>query len=138
MRATLYPKTLALAALPSAALAADEAVNGTTIDLGVYGNDFRTVMFVVQTATVTDGTHAFTLEESVNGTDWTAVPASRVQGSLPTVVAANDDVVFSFGYVPSTQQYVRCVVTSADTTTGGVIGAVALCSEGSTSPVARA
>ncbi|WP_330253136.1 hypothetical protein OG874_00525 [Nocardia sp. NBC_00565] len=137
MRETLYVKTLVRVALPATVLDDDEATNGTTVDLGVFGNDFRTVMFVVQTGTVTDGTHAFTLEESVNGTDWTAVPAARVQGVLPTVAAAHDDAVFSFGYIPSTQQYVRCVVTSASTTTGGVIGAVAVCSEGSNSPVAR-
>lgn len=138
MRDTLYTKTLVRQALPSAALDADAAVNGTTVDLGIYGNDFRTVLFVVQTATVTDGTHVFTLEESANNSDWTAVPADRVQGSLPSVVAANDDAVFQFGYIPAGVQYVRCVVTSASTTTGGVIGAVAILSGASSSPVARA
>lgn len=138
MRETLYTKTLAQKALPSAALGDDGATNGTTVDLGIYGNDFRTVLFVVQTGAVTDGTHVFSLEESLNNSDWTAVPAERVQGTAPTIASSNDDAVFMFGYIPASAQYVRCVVTSASTTAGGVIGAVALCSEGSTSPVARA
>lgn len=138
MRDTLYTKTLALTALPSSVLADDVATNGSTINLGVYGNDFRTALFVVQTGVVTDGTHAVTLEESVNGTDWTGVPADRVQGALPTVVAANDNVLFQFGYIVANCQYVRCVVTSATTTIGAVIGAIALCSGASSTPVARA
>ena len=138
MRDTLYNKTLTRVALPAATRTANAAVNGTSVDLGVFGNDFRTVMFVVQTGTVTDGSWVFTLQESYDNSAWTAVPATRVQGSLPTVVAANDDTVLEFGYVPSDRQYVRVVVTSTGSTTGAAIGAVALCSEASSVPVARA
>lgn len=137
MRDTLYTKSLARAALPSASIATNTTTNGTTVDLGVFGNDFRTVLFVVHTATITDGSFAFSLEESDDATAWTAVPSDRVQGSLPTVVAVNDNVVFTFGYIPAGGQYVRCVVVSTSVTSGGVMGAVAVCSGAGSSPVAR-
>lgn len=137
MRSTLYNRCLTQKALASA-----ERVNGTAngiaVDLSVYGNDFRTVLFIVSAATITDGSHAITMQESVDGTNWTTVPASRRQGSLPTIVAANDDAVFEFGYIVGTQQYVRLVATTTGATTGGIYSAVAVCSEASTTPVARA
>lgn len=136
MRDTLYTKTLSRIALPLATIADDGAVNGTTVDLGVYGNDFRTVMFTVHAGTLTDGEFAFTLEESLNGSDWTAVAARHTQGTLPTVDTS--DTISEFGYVPNGKQYVRLVCTAAETTAGGPLSAVALCSGASTSPVARA
>lgn len=134
---TLYPLCLPQLALASAART-NGAANGATIDLGVYGNDFRSVLFVVTTGTVTDGTHAITLEHSNDGSSWSAVPASRRQGSLPSVVAASDDSVFDFGYVVGTEQYVRIVATTSGATTGGIFSAVAVLSAASSSPVARA
>lgn len=136
MRNTLYNNTLVVAALASAART-NGTVNGTTVDLGAFGNDFRSVMFIVSTATVTDGTHAITMQDSPDGTNWTAVPAAKRQGSLPTVLAANDDTLYQFGYIVGTNQYVRLVATTTGATTGGVYSAVAVLSEASSSPVAR-
>ena len=133
---TLYDSSLARVALASAARTNGTA-NGTTVDLGVFGNDFRTVMFVVVTGTITDGTHTVSMQDSPDGTTWTAVAANRVQGSLPTIAAADDDTVFSFGYTAGTQQYVRLVVVTAGATTGGVFSAMAILSGGNISPVAR-
>jgi hypothetical protein len=137
VRKTLYNNCLVKPALPSAART-NAVVNGTTVDVGVFANDFRTVMFIVSTATITDGSHAFTMQDSPDGTTWTAVPAAKRQGSLPTVVAADDDTLFTFGYVVDTNQYVRLVVTTTGATTGGVFSAVAVMSEGTFAPVARA
>lgn len=136
MRNTLYNHCLVRTALPSAART-NGTVNGATVDLGVFGNDFRTVMFVVSTATVTDGSHAITMQDSPDGTAWTAVAAGFRQGSLPTIVAADDDTLFTFGYIVGTNQYVRLVVATTGATTGGVFGANAILSEASSSPVAR-
>lgn len=134
---TLHNNTLAVLALASDARTdGDDA--GATIDLSVYGNDFRDVEFVVTTATITDGTHAVTIEHSDNGTDWTAAPDSRVIGSLPSIVAANDNAVFQFGYKVGTEQYVRISVETSDSETGGVFSAVALLASGSNRPPARA
>ena len=93
---TLYDDTLVRAALPSAARTNGTA-NGATVDLGVFGNDFRTVMFVVSTGTITDGTHAVSLEDSPDGTTWTAVAAGRVQGSFRRSLQRTMTRVFSFG-----------------------------------------
>lgn len=136
MRHTLYNHCLVKPALPSAART-NAVVNGTTVDLGVFGNDFRTVMFVVSTATITDGSHAFTMQDSPDGSAWSTVPAAKRQGSLPTIVAADDDSLFSFGYIVDTNQYVRLVATTTGATTGGIYAAVAVLSEASSSPVAR-
>jgi hypothetical protein len=137
MRRTLYSHCLTQPALASAART-NGTVNGITVDLGVYGNDFRSALFIVTTGTVTDGSHAITIQDSPDGTNWTAVPAVKRQGSLPTIVAANDDALFEFGYIVGTNQYVRVVATTSGATTGGVFSAVAVLSGASSSPVARA
>lgn len=136
MRRTLYNQCLTVAALPSGART-NGTVNGTTVDLGIYGNDFRTALFIVSTGTITDGSHAFKIQDSPDGTNWTDVPTARRQGTAPTVVAANDDTLFEVGYIVGTQQYVRLVVTTTGATTGGVFSAVAVLSGASSSPVAR-
>lgn len=137
MRDTLYTQTLARVALPTVARTSG-TVNGTTVDLGVFGNDFRTVMFVVLAGAITDGSHAITVQDSPDGSSWANADAGSIQGSLPTLISTSDDAVFEFGYIVGTRQYVRLVATTSAATTGGVFGAVALLSSGSVSPVARA
>jgi hypothetical protein len=136
MRRTLYNSCLTQTAFTSATRT-NGTVNGATVDLGVFGNDFRTVLFVVSTGTITDGSHAITMQDSPDGTNWTTVPAAARQGSLPTIVAANDDTLFEFGYIVGTNQYVRLVATTTGATGGGVYSAVAVLSGAGTSPVAR-
>lgn len=136
MRSTLYSHSLVRVALTSATRT-NGAVNGTTVDLGVFGNDFRTVLFVVQTGTVTDGTHAITVQDSPDGSAWAAVDAAYLQGALPTITGTDDDAVFQFGYIAGTKQFVRLVATTSSATTGGVFSAVAVLGAASSSPVAR-
>lgn len=132
----LHTQTLAVSALASAALV-NGANNGVTVDLGAFGNDFRDVLFVVQSGTVTDGSHAVTVQESANGTDWTSVPAPRILGTLPTIVAADDNKLYQLGARAGTARYVRLLVTTSGATTGGVISAIAVLGAGSNNPVAR-
>jgi hypothetical protein len=132
---SIYSGTLTRRALTSVARTNGTA-NGDTVDTAVFGNNFRTVMFAILTATITDGSHVVSLEDSDNGSAWSAVPADRIQGSLPTIVAANDDTIFEVGCVV-TRRYVRVVVTTSTATTGGVFGAVALLGAPSVSPPAR-
>lgn len=135
---TLYSQSRAVSALAYAVRNSNEATDGIAIDLAAFGNNSQDVTFVVYTATVTDGTHTVTVEESdSSGEGFAAVPASRVQGTLPAIVAANDDTVFQFGVRP-TKRYVRIVVTDASSTTGAGIGAVALLGAGSNNPPVRA
>lgn len=136
MRRTLYSHSLARVALPSAARV-NGTVNGTTVDLGVFGNDFRSVLFVIHTATVTDGSHAVTIQDSSDGSTWAAADAASIQGTAPTLTSSSDDTVFEVGYIPGTKQYVRLVVTTTSATTGGVFAAVAVLGGASASPVAR-
>lgn len=136
MRRTLYTHALARVALLSAARGNGTA-NGATVDTSVFGNDFRTVLFVVWSATITDGTHVVSVQDSDDGSTWAAAAAHLVQGTPPTIVSTSDDAVFDFGYIPA-RQYVRLVVTTTGATTGGVFGAVAVLSESSAAPVARA
>jgi hypothetical protein len=123
---TVYNDTLARLALTPASRTANATVNGLAIDLGLFNNDFRTAQFIIASGTVTDGSHVVTIEESADGsTGWTAVPASRIQGSLPTIVAADDDKVFQVGAIPD-KQWLRVVVTTTGSTAGGILGAVAV------------
>lgn len=136
MRSTLYTNSLSRMALPSAARVNGTA-NGSTVDTGVFGNDFRSVLFVVTTGTIADGSHAITVQDSDDGSSWAAADPSRIQGTQPTIGATDDNVVFDVGYVVGTRQYVRLVVTTSGATTGGVFSAVAVLSGASSAPVAR-
>lgn len=137
MRETLYTKTLARVALLPA-VRTNATVNGTTVDTSIFGNDFRVALFVVYTGTITDGSHAITVQDSADGSSWATADSSLIQGSLPTIVSTDDDKVFEFGYVVSgARAFVRLVATTSGATTGGNFGAVALLSEGSVSPVIR-
>lgn len=136
MQRTLYTHSLSRIALQSATRTNGTA-NGVTIDTGVFGNDFRTVLFVITTGAITDGSHAFSVQDSDDGSSWAAADASRVQGVAPTATASDDNVVFDVGYVVGTRQYVRLVATTTGATTGGVFSAVAVMSGASTSPVLR-
>ena len=133
-----YSNTLAVKALPSTAISTDTATNGTAVDCGLYGNNFRDVLFVVNSHTLTDGTYAVTVEESdVSGSGYAAVDSERVLGSLPSFTASDDNVVKAFGIRP-TKRYARIVITSATTTSGGTLSAVAVLGNGSNHPAARA
>lgn len=136
MRSTLYTNSLVRVALPSAART-NGTVNGTTVDLGVFGNDFKSVLFVVQTGTITDGSHAISVQDSPDGSAWAAVDTSQIQGTAPTIISTSDDTLFEVGYIPGTKQYVRIVATTSGATTGGVFAAVAVLGEPSSRPVAR-
>jgi len=135
---TLYSQALAVRALNYAVRSSNAAATGVAVDTGVYGNNGRDVTFVVYTATITDGTHTITVEESdSSGSGYGAVDSFRIQGTLPAIVAADDNVVFQFGVRP-TKRYVRLTITDAGSTSGGAVGAVALIGAGSNNPVARA
>lgn len=97
--------------------------NGVAVDTVANGG-MQDAVLVVACGTITDGSHAITVEDSADGTTgWASVPAANVQGSLPTVVAASDDAVFEVGVRPS-RRYVRAVTTvSGSPATGGVYGA---------------
>jgi hypothetical protein len=96
--------------------------NGVAVDRMVNGG-MQDAVLVVSTGTITDGSHAVSLEDSDDGsTGWAAVAAAQLQGSLPTIAATDDDTVFEIG-VRSTRRFVRAVVVTTGATSGGVFGA---------------
>jgi hypothetical protein len=127
MKESIYNSVVARPSLPIASRAANATVNGSSVDRGELKNNFRSVGVVVHAGTITDGSHAITLQESDDNATWSDVAAEHLQGALPTIEAADDDKVFEFGYLGH-KRYVRVVVTTTvpATPTGGVFGALVL------------
>ena len=133
---TVYSNTLAVKALASGTVQTG-ATTGVAVDTGVYGNNFRDVLFVIHSGALTDGSYAVTVEEcDTSGGTYSAVDSSRILGSLPTFAATDDNVWNSFGVRP-TKRYVHIVVTATSATTGGVLAATAVLGNGGNNPVAR-
>jgi hypothetical protein len=122
---------------PTLAIAARTAsANGTTVDRGEDGSGFGAAMVVVHTGTITDGTHTIEVQDSPDGTTWTAVADQYLQGAEPAIGAADDDKVYEIGYV-GIQRYVRATVTVAGATSGGTYGASVILGHPAKGPVTR-
>lgn len=129
----LFSNAFAVKALASGTVQTG-TTNGIAIDLAQGGNNFRDVLFVVHSGTLTDGSYAVTVEESdASGSGYAAVDSARVLGSLPTFASSDDNVWNSFGVRP-TKRYVRVVITATSATTGGVLAATAILASGSNNP----
>lgn len=135
MRRSVYNECVARPALTQATRT-NGAANGITVDRHYNNNAFRSAMFVVQTGAITDGSVAVTLQDSPDGTTWTNVDASNVQGTLPTIANSDDDKTFEIGYI-GPQRYVRLVATTSGATSGGVFGAVCVMSGARRRPAAH-
>ncbi|MEU2801472.1 hypothetical protein [Streptomyces sp. NPDC007117] len=122
MRQSLYNNARAQLTL-AAAVRTNGTVNGTTVDLHENLDASRSAMLVVLAGTVTDGSNAVVLQESGNGTDWTAVAAADLQGTVPALTSANDEAVYELGYLGHAR-YLRATVTTSGATDGGTLGAV--------------
>jgi hypothetical protein len=132
MRRSIYNECLP--ALSLTALARTASANGTTVDRLLSAEQFRSSMLIVNVGTVTDGTHAFKLQDSPNDSDWTDCVAADLQGSAISVTSANDEAVFVLGYTGS-GRYLRAVVTvTGSPATGGVYSAT-IVSSGHSTPV---
>ncbi len=94
------------------------SANGTGVDL----QGFDAAVVVVETGTITDGTHTIAIEESSDNVTFTAVAGADLQGAVPAIGAVNDNVVYEIGYL-GTKRYIRATVTVAGATTGGVYAA---------------
>ncbi|WP_328620720.1 hypothetical protein [Streptomyces sp. NBC_00354] len=113
---TLFKRSL------SPALRTDGTASGVAVDRAVNGG-MQDAVVLVSTGTITDGSHVFAIQDSDDGsTDWQAVPAEQLSAAAPTVVAANDDVVYEVG-VAVTRRYLRVVAVTSTATTGGIFSA---------------
>ncbi|MEV5261752.1 hypothetical protein AB0L02_27395 [Streptomyces anulatus] len=132
---SLYDRTIIkVSAAP--AVRTNGTVNGTAIDRAVNGG-MRDGMLVVTTGVVTDGSHAVAIQDSADGsTGWAPISAGLLQGSTPTVVAANDSTTFEVGF-GETRRFVRAVVVTSGATDGGIVGCHFALSSPRYAPVAR-
>ncbi len=120
----------------SPAVRGNGTINGAAVDRAATGGSDGSLV-LVQTGTITDGSHAVAVEDSDDGsTGWAAVPAGQLQGSAPTVVAADDDKLYEIG-VLSSRRYLRVSVTTSGATTGGIVGAVIVLGESRNVPVSH-
>jgi hypothetical protein len=128
---TLGVKALATTTVTSA------AVTGVAVDTGVFSNNFRDVLFIVNSGTLVDGAYAVTVQEcDTSGGSYTAVDSWRVLGTLPAYASTDDGVWTSFGVRP-TKRYLQVVVTPTGATSGGPFTATAVLGNGSLNPAAR-
>lgn len=110
------------------------AVTGNAVDLGASGNNFRDVLFIVNSGTLTDGSYAVTVQEcDTSGGSYAAIDAGRVLGTLPAFALTDDGVWKSFGVRP-TKRYVQLVITPTTATSGGPFTATAVLGNGSNNP----
>lgn len=122
MRQSLYNNARAKATL-AIELRTNGTANGTAVDLHENLDASRSAMLIVIAGTVEDGSHSVILQESPNGTDWTAVAAADRQGAVPAVTSSNDNAVYELGYLGHAR-YLRASVTTSGATDGGTLGAV--------------
>jgi hypothetical protein len=105
-----------------ASRSANAAVNGVAVDRMVNGG-MQDAVAVVFTGTITDGSHAVSIEDSDDGsTGWATVSAAQLQSPAPTVTSTDDDTVFEVG-IRSSRRFVRVTVTTSGATTGGLFNA---------------
>lgn len=135
---TLHNAVLPVVALTQNPYNYNDTFPGNVIDLGADGNDFREVLFVVDTGTMTDGTFTFEVQEYNPDTDeYEACDPAFIIGEIPTVTAADEGTCPQFGYKAHGVDLIRVSMTSADTDDGSFFGVVALLGNGSHSPPLR-
>lgn len=126
MRTSIYRKSKAVRAMTTAVRNANAAVNGDTIDrYQTSGPEYRSVLFVLYSGTLTDGSVVWSVEDSDNGSSWAAAASTEIQGTAPTWAATVDDTTADVGY-SGAKRYCRIVATQSGATTGGTYGASAV------------
>lgn len=112
-------------ALNSAAITTNTTTNGVIVDTA----GFESVEFVILSAALTDGTYTPSITEG-DASDLSGGSATATADLIGTVAGAtfaatDDNTVKRIGYKGS-KRYVRLNLTSAGTTSGGTLGAIAV------------
>lgn len=96
-------------------------VNGTSAEV----RGFEEVEVILDIGLFTDGAAALVIEESDDDSTFTAVAAADLDGSVPTLSAANDNQLHRVGYMGSAR-YLRVSATEATSPapTGVVLAAL--------------
>ena len=100
-------------------IATDTTTNGVAVDVRDFGAAM--VLFASNDA-ITDGDYALTVEESdASGSGFTTVAAADLIGTL-TDFSSSAEGIQQVGYI-GTKRYIRAVITSTSTSTGGLMSA---------------
>lgn len=139
MRRTIYSHARSRPSL-SPATRTNGTANGVAVDINYQLANYRSAMLVVTTGTVTDGSHAITVQDSVDGSaGWVNLAADQLQGSPPTITGTDDDRTFDVGVVPNpARPFLRAVATTSGATTGGIFDAVFVLGQAASTPVSHA
>jgi hypothetical protein len=113
------------------------AVNGVIIDT----HGFDSAMFVIQSATITDGTSytpSLTVGDAANLSDGATAPADALVGTPAggAFAATDDNAVKRISYRGG-KRYARLTLTPVGATTGGVFAAVAVLGHARLGPQAQ-
>lgn len=111
------------------------ATDTSTAGIGIDRSAYDAVEFALYSGTITDGTYALTVHHSDTDSNYAAAGSDDILGAA-SFVAASDSVVKRIGYV-GYKKWVKLVITSTGTTSGGVFkGAVAVLGAPKHAPVA--
>lgn len=118
------------------------SATGDTVDL-MTNNGSNSCVFMVIAGVITDGTHAFKLQDSPDGSTWADVPTTSpgyVQGSGQSFTSSTTaGTCIKIGYLGNTNggyRYVRLATTVTSATSGGFYSAVAVLGHGALLPAA--
>lgn len=114
-----YDDIVAKQSVPPAARV-NGTVNGTAVNLQLNG--FESALVVLNIGTITDGSHAVSIEESATGTGgWSAVTGSRLTSAAPTLTSATNNTQVEIG-VRASLGFLRVNIVTTGATTGGIVG----------------
>ena len=121
----LKSTTSPVVALNTTAISSDTTTNGEILDTA----GFESILFVIQSGTITDGTYTPLIQEGDNSglSDAAAVADADLTNTEASVAfaATDDNAVKSIAYVGD-KRYVRLNIVSASTSSGGTLSAVAV------------
>lgn len=131
----LHNNIKAEVAFDTAAISSDTTTAGNIIDMQGYGS----VEFIIQSATLTDGTYTPLIEEDDDSglSSASAVADADLLGTEASAafIASEDDEVKKVGYIGN-KRYVRLSIVSASTSTGGTVSAISVKANAGDLPVA--
>ena len=121
----LKSTTSPVVALNTSSISSDTTTNGDIIDTA----GFESILFVIQSGTLADGTYTPLIQEGDDSglSDASAVADADLTNTEASVAfaASDDNAVKSIAYVGS-KRYVRLNIVSASTSSGGTVSAVAV------------
>lgn len=111
-------------------------VNGTAVDRAEDNSMYQSAVVLVHAGTITDATHTIEVQDSDDGTTFTAVADELLQGAEPAIGASDDNKLYEIGYLGA-KRYLRAAVTTAGATSGGTYGAVVVLGDPRVAPAVR-